>query len=104
MSDSGPVFLFAVEDRFSIEGRGMILFPGIPWECTTTVKLGDPLVLRTPLGEIIETSVGEFPSIRRCGADGKLKRTTPVSLPAGFHMFDIPIGTEVFLGPPGGNP
>jgi len=91
------LFLFTVEDRFSIEGRGVVIVPGIPWKGGPVVKKGDPLILRTPLGEIIETFVRDLEMISpRPG--GVIFHSSPVLLPSDLHKFDIPIGTEVFLG------
>jgi len=90
-------FLFTVAERFSIEGRGVIVVPGIPWaEGTPAVRKGDPLILRTPLGEIIFTPMRDIAMISyRPGA--KILEATPILLPKKLHKFDIPIGTEVFL-------
>jgi translation elongation factor EF-Tu-like GTPase len=59
MNLSDHPFLFTVSDRFAIDGRGTVLVPGVPWEGVPTVKRGDPVILRTPLGEIIETTIEE---------------------------------------------
>ena len=90
-------FLFTVTDRFSIDGRGVIVVPGIPWaKGTPTVRKGDPLILRTPLGEVIPTTMRDIEMISyRPGA--KILEATPILLPKELHKFDIPIGTEVFL-------
>jgi hypothetical protein len=90
-------YLFTVADRFSIADRGVILVPGIPWEGAPAVKKGDPLILRTPLGEMIETSVRDLEMITQRSGLARI-RATPVLLPSDLHKFDIPIGTEVFLG------
>jgi hypothetical protein len=57
MDISEHIYLFTITDRFSIEGRGVIVVPGIPWTSgTPIVRRGDPLILRTPLGDIIHYS------------------------------------------------
>jgi len=90
-------YLFTVEDRFLITGRGVVIVPGIPWRGVPSTKRGDPLILRTPLGEIIETSIKEVEMIRTATRI----EASPVLLPSDIHKFDVPIGTEVFLGIPG---
>ncbi|MDF1740467.1 MAG: hypothetical protein P1U86_15005 [Verrucomicrobiales bacterium] len=90
-------YLFTITDRFAIEGRGVVVVPGIPWtEGTPNVRKGEPLILRTPLGDIIETNLQDIEMISyRPGA--KRLEATPFSLPKEIHKFDIPVGTEVYL-------
>lgn len=90
-------YLFTIAERFSITGRGVVVVPGIPWNGVPVVKRGAPLILRTPLGEIIETSVKELEMINYKPGGERIK-ASPVLLPSELHKFDIPIGTEVFLG------
>jgi hypothetical protein len=96
MNIGDHTYLFTVSDRFSIEGRGVILVPGIPHAGTSVVRQGDPLILRTPLGEIINTNLQDIELIRYLPG-GKRLEATPISLPKAIHKFDIPIGTEVYL-------
>jgi hypothetical protein len=92
-----PVYLFTIADRFDIEGRGVVVVPGIPWTTgTPTVRKGDHLLLRTPLGEIIRTKIQEIEMIHHQPYSKRLE-ATPFSLPKDIHVFDIPIGTEVYL-------
>ena len=97
MDIGNHTYLFTITDRFSIEGRGIVVVPGIPWtEGTRVVRKGDPLILRTPLGEIIRTKLQNIEMISyRPGA--KRLEATPFSLPKDLYKFDIPIGTEVHL-------
>ena len=91
------VFLFTITDRFGIEDRGVVVVPGIPWTVgTPTVRKGDPLILRTPLGEIIKTELRDIEMISY-RPDAKRLEATPILLPKNLHKFDIPIGTEVYL-------
>jgi hypothetical protein len=90
-------YLFSITDRFSLTDRGVVVVPGIPREGVPVVKRGDPLILRTPLGKIIETTLRDLEMISyRPG--GTPAKATPILLPSSLHKFDIPIGTEVFLG------
>lgn len=51
-------YLLTIADRFNIEGRGVVVVPGIPHAAgTPVVHRGDRLILRTPLEEIIHTSL-----------------------------------------------
>jgi hypothetical protein len=93
MNLSNHPFLFTVTDRFAIEGRGTVLVPGVPWEGVPPVKRGDPLILRTPLGEIIETAIEDVQRIM-----GSLIKASPMLLPPNIPKSNVPIGTEVFLG------
>jgi hypothetical protein len=99
MDISKHIYLFTITDRFSIEGRGVAVVPGIPWTVgIPVVRKGDPLILRTPLGEIIPTRLQDVEMINyRPGA--KSLEATPILLPKELHKFDIPIGTEVYLVP-----
>jgi hypothetical protein len=97
MRMENPVYLFTVTDRFDIEGRGVVVVPGIPWtKGTPTVRKGDPLLLRTPLGEVIRTEIRDLEMIHY-RPDAKRLEATPFSLPKNIHVADIPVGTEVYL-------
>lgn len=97
MNISEHTYLFAIADRFSIEERGVVVVPGIPHAAgTPVVRRGDQLILRTPLGEIIHTSLQDIELISYMPGAKRLE-ATPISLPKELHKFDIPIGTEVYL-------
>lgn len=97
------IFLFTITDRFSIEGRGVVVVPGIPWaKGTPAVRKGDPLILRTPLGEVIETELRDIEMISY-RPDAKRLEATPILLPKKLHKCDIPIGTEVYLASEAGD-
>ena len=92
MNLSDHTLLFTVTDRFSITGRGTVVVPGVPWKGVPSVKRGDPLILRTPNGEIIETAIEDVERIM-----GARIEAFPVLLPSSIQKSDVPIGTEVFL-------
>jgi len=97
MNLADHTYLFTITDRFAIEGRGVILIPGIPWTVVTpSVRKGASLILRTPLGEIIFTTMQDIEMISY-RPDAKRLEATPILLPKDIHRFDIPIGTEVYL-------
>jgi len=96
MKITDHVYLFTIADRLHISGRGTVVVPGIPHSLSDpAIRRGAPLILRTPLGDIIETYLRDIEMISyRPGA--KRLEATPILLPD-LHKFDIPIGTEVYL-------
>ncbi len=103
MSHPGAIHLFTVTDRFSIPGRGTVLAPGIPRAGGPIVRRGDPLLLRTPSGDVLRTTLREVEMIGR-RLDGAPILHNPILLDVDIRDFDIPPGTEVFLDNPPGNP
>lgn len=97
MKVTDHTYLFTITDLFSIDRRGIVIAPGIPWAHEEpVVRKGDPLILRTPLGDIIRTSLKEFEMIRYLPG-GRRNEATPIMLEKGLHRFDLPIGMEVYL-------
>jgi len=97
MKMSDHTYLFTITDLLSIDRRGIVIVPGIPWtHKEPLVRRGASLILRTPLGDIIRTSLKEFEMIRYMPG-GLRNEATPILLEKGLHKFDIPIGTEVYL-------
>ena len=96
MKITDHLYMFTISDRFSIEKRGTVVVPGIPHSLREPViRRGAELILRTPLGDILETYLKEIGMINyRPG--GKRLEASPILLPD-LHKFDIPIGTEVYL-------
>ena len=96
MKISYHTFLFTVSDRISIEGSGVVLFPGIPVDGSApNCRRGDALILRTPLGDTIHTSLKDIEMIR---CDRSYRESgTLISLPKEANKFDLPVGTEVYL-------
>jgi len=97
MKMDNHTYLFTISDRFAISGRGMVVVPGIPWtEGTPKVRKGDSLILRTPLGDFIRTTLQDIEMINY-RPNAKRLEASPISFPKDINKFDIPIGTEVFL-------
>lgn len=78
------MFLFKVNDRFFITGRGLILVPGLG---NKKANIGDPIEIIRPDQKIIETTIvgigwNEFRDIL-----------------GGNHLTkdDVPIGSEAWL-------
>ncbi|MEQ1750147.1 MAG: hypothetical protein ABL974_12030 [Prosthecobacter sp.] len=96
MKITDHLYLFTVADRFSIAGRGTVVVPGIPHSLKEPpVRRAALLILRTPLGDVVETYLRDIELIRYL-PDAKRPEATPILLPD-LHKFDIPIGTEVYL-------
>jgi hypothetical protein len=93
MDPATHVFLFTVSDRVAIDGKGVVLAPGIP--DSVFVRKGEVLVFRSPLGEVFGSSSWDIGMINyRPG--GQRLHSAPILL-RGVHTFDVPIGTEVYL-------
>jgi len=91
-------YLFSVEDRFSIRGRGTVLAPGIPRNLNLpTIRDGAKIQLRKPDLTIVYTFIKAIEMIRYRPEVPPEKRTIPILLPKDIHKFDVPIGTEVYL-------
>jgi len=91
-------YLFSVEDRYAIEGRGVILVPGIPRDPNLpVVRDGAKIQLRRPDLTVVDTFIRSLEMIRYRPELPPDKRTVPILLPKDFHKSDVPIGTEVFL-------
>ena len=91
-------FLFSVEDRFTIEKRGIILAPGIPRNVDLpNIRDGAKIQLRKPDLTIVDTFIETIEMIRFRPEVPPEKRTIPILLPENIHKFDVPIGTEVYL-------
>ena len=96
MKISDHLYLFTVTDRFSIPGRGTVVVPGIPHSLKEPpIRRGAPLILRTPLGDIVETYLRDIELIS-CRPGASRLEATPILL-SDLHKFDVPIGTEVYL-------
>ena len=84
-------FLSIVEDTFAIEGRGLVIVPGIRLsDPSARVYVGDPLELRRADGTTQVTSVRGI----EMGGRGDF---IPLLLADGITKDDVPIGTEVWL-------
>ena len=78
------MFLFKVEERFMMTGRGLILVPGLG---DKTAKTGDKIRIIRPDNSIIETVIKgiAFNSNRDILIGGELTKE------------DVPVGSEVWL-------
>lgn len=81
---NNSMFLFKVDDRFMVTGRGLILVPGLG---DKKAKVGDPIKIVRPDQTVIESTIrgigwNEFRDIL-VGSD--------------LTKDDIPIGSEVWL-------
>jgi|GEM_PF-2681630 len=91
-------FLFTVVDHFSIEGRGVVLVPGIPHDSESrSIRKGAALRLRKPDLTEQDTQIRDLEILNYRPNMPLEQRSTPILLPKDVHKFDVPIGTEVFL-------
>lgn len=86
-------FLFEIEDVFDIGGRGCVLVPGVPDALRPNVKVGVPLLVVTPSGNEVQTSIAAFEHISR----GRPMVHVPFSLPRTVTKADLPLGSKVYL-------
>ena len=78
------MFLFKVQDKFLITGRGLILVPGLGDKKAT---VGDPIKIVTPDQTVIETT------IRGIG----FNEFRDILVGKDLTKDDVPIGSEVWL-------
>lgn len=91
--------LSVVDDVFKIEGRGVVVFPGIPVDSTLRVIVLDPIRLDRPDGSSMDTYIA---GIELFG--GLKPHPIPILLPIEITKSDVPIGTKVFVIPVGSYP
>lgn len=86
--------LFIVEDAFQITDRGCVLVPGpSAGPGGPTVRVGDPIRLVKPDGEVIDT---EIRGIEMLGRRPRPKViTAPILLPLDITKEQVPVGTRV---------
>lgn len=78
------MFLFKVQDRFLVTGRGLILVPGLG---DKKVTIGDPIKIVKPDQTIVETT------IRGIG----FNEFRDILVGNDLTKDDVPIGSEVWL-------
>lgn len=78
------MFLFKVQDRFLVTGRGLILIPGLGDKNANT---GDPIKIVKPDQTIVETT------IRGIG----FNEFRDILVGSDLTKDDVPIGSEVWL-------
>ena len=89
-----PTLLFIVEDAFQITGRGCVLVPGPSAEAGgPTLRVGDPIRLVKPDGQVVDTSVRGIEMIGRRPPPKVI--TAPILLPPEIKKEQVPIGTQV---------
>ncbi|MGC4033915.1 MAG: hypothetical protein QM754_19715 [Tepidisphaeraceae bacterium] len=86
-----PQFLFAVEDRFLIRGRGLVLAPGVCVSNPHKLVAGDRLLLKAVDGLAIQTTLAGLEHL-----DPNPRQLLPL-LVNDPDAIDVPIGTEVWL-------
>lgn len=87
------LFLFEIEDVFSIPGRGCVIVPGIPYSFAGDVRADAHILIETPSGSRLETTIAAFEMINR----GKPVEHAPFSLPRTITKEQLPVGSRVYL-------
>lgn len=90
--------LFTVADRFMIQGRGLVLVPGIAMPHPDPIKVGSPIVLKRPDGSSLSWTIGGLEMIES-RTSFPPRRETPILL-TGLGKEDVPVGTDVWSGDP----
>ena len=97
--------LFSVEQQFFVQGRGVILCPGVPRHPTAPVGssvtpefgVGCRVVIQRPDGTTLATEIAGVEIFR--GETGvAMQQHCPILLPIEINKEDVPIGSTVFLG------
>ena len=90
-------YSFTVTYIFHIEGRGIVLLPGLPTGPNfPNVKTGHSILLRTPGGRERATIIRSLENIRQSRSKSI---EIPILLPSDISKDDVPVGTEVYLLP-----
>ena len=82
--------LFVVQDTLAIQGRGLVLIPGILPEADECFRVGDPILLRKPDGSAITTQIDAL-ELMCSNPHGAV-----VVMLKKFDKDDVPVGTEVW--------
>lgn len=91
-----PTLLFIVEHAFQITDRGCVLVPGPSAESGgQALRVGDPVRLVTPDGQVVDTVVRGIELINRRPRPQLI--TLPILLPRNITKEQVPVGTRVFL-------
>jgi hypothetical protein len=83
--------LFAVEDTFLIEGRGLVPVPGIVPQGDERFRVGDPIRLKRPDGSEIEWKIAGLEMLYP-----RPPQNDVAILLNGLGKDDVPIGTEIW--------
>ena len=90
-----PIFLSRVVTTFALEGRGIAIEPGIPYQPTThRVLIGDDLEIRRADGSKLITKVA---GLELGGDPGR--ESCPIVLPPNVSENEVPVGSELWQLP-----
>ncbi len=84
--------LSRIRDVFDIEGRGCVIWPGIPLLSSIRVKIGDPIVIVQPDGTRIETQVR---GIEMASGSSPDRSFIPILVDQSLQKADLPVGSEI---------
>ncbi len=92
-----PSLLFTVEQVFQTSNIGCVLAPGVtPGPSVPEVRVGDPIRLLKPNGEIVDTRIHSIPLFSYGSRPRPKVLTIPFVLPPQIAKEDVPLGTRVF--------
>jgi len=86
--------LFNIEDVFDISGRGCIVVPGIPYSLGLNVKVGAPVLIVSPEGDRLHTTIASFERFHR-RAEGLTHAAFAVS--RDVKKASLKVGSSVYL-------
>jgi hypothetical protein len=85
-------FVSKIEEIFRITGRGFFIVPAA-LEAGVRLKAKDPIQLRTPDGQALDTHVVSIEFL----SGPKVKGNLALLLPSEITEREVPLGTEIWL-------
>lgn len=90
-----PELICIVEDTFQISGRhGLVIVPGLSYDLSWPLRIGDPLLLRRPDGTETRSVLAGIELISKRDLTRPL--VTPIMIGPDVIKEQVPPGTEVF--------
>jgi len=87
-----PFCLFTVEFVLKLPNRPIALFPGLPRELPSTIRVGDKIELRRPDGARITTTIAGIEHAKMIKGGSQW----PLRLPDTVKSDDVSEGTQVW--------
>lgn len=86
-----PRVVLTVEDSFAIDGRGVVLLPGLEPIGDEVFRAGDPIRIRRPDGTDLDTTMHGVEFLTSTAGSSLV-----ILLPRDVAKSDVPIGSEVW--------
>lgn len=83
--------LLTVKEAFEIEGRDLLLVPGIVPQEIELFSAGDPILLKYPDGRTVNTVISELELIHP-----NPRNEVVVMMLKSLKKHDVPVGTEIW--------